>query len=150
MRPNPAAELLTGAQLGPRHPPGPHVLCFHRVHRPGWAPAKPSLAGEGQAGAVPGSAEALAKNSRAVLRKAGGLSCRPAGTQVSASCPGLEMRGRMTSQLPPSQGHGDRIPPRPACSGTTFKEEPRPDVSCPSAPNRLGSHNLEPLSSSPG
>lgn len=54
--------------------------------------------------AKPGPCQAqgrpLAKNSRAILRKAGGLRRRPAGTQVSASCSSLEMAGRMTSQVP--------------------------------------------------
>lgn len=97
--PQPRHRAADRSPAGPLLPAGPHVLCFHHVHRPGWAPAKSSLSGEGQAGAVPGSAEAAAKNIRAVLRKAGGLGRRLAGTQVPASCPGVEMRGRTTSQL---------------------------------------------------
>lgn len=62
-----SAFIMSTALAGP--PPSPHSLVR----------AKP---GPCQAQRRP-----LAKNSRAVLRKAGGLSRRPAGTQVSASCP---------------------------------------------------------------
>lgn len=79
VRPNPAAELLTRAQLGPCRPPGPHVLCFHHVHRPGWAPAKPSLAGEGQAGAVPGSAEALGQEQQSCSQESWGIKLQASG-----------------------------------------------------------------------
>lgn len=101
--PQPAVGPLTGARLGLRCPPGPHVLCFHHVPGPGWAPAKPSLAGEGQARAVPGSVEALGQEQQSRPQESWGLSRRPAGTQVSASRPSLEMRGTATSQLPPSR-----------------------------------------------
>lgn len=69
-----SAFIMSTALAGP--PPSPHSLVR----------AKP---GPCQAQRRP-----LAKNSRAVLRKAGGLSRRPAGTQVSASCPRAEEEGQ--------------------------------------------------------
>lgn len=66
-------QPLTGASPGPCCPPGPHVLCFLHVHRPGWAPAKPSLAGEGQAGAVPGSVEALGQEQQSRSQESWGI-----------------------------------------------------------------------------
>lgn len=97
----------TGAPRGEPQPAGgplpswaPCFLCFYHGHRPGWALAKPSLAGEGQARAVPGSAEALGQEQQSRPQESWGLSYRPAGTQVSASCASLEMRGTATSLLP--------------------------------------------------
>lgn len=77
--PNLASEPLTRAPLGPCCPPQPHVLCFHHVHRPGWAPAKPSLAGEGQAGAVPGSVEALGQEQQSCSQESWGIKPQASG-----------------------------------------------------------------------
>ena len=86
-----SAFIMSTALAGP--PPSPHSLVR----------AKP---GPCQAQWRP-----LAKNSRAVLRKAGGLSRGPAGTQVSASCPRPGEEGQddlraailLGTQHPPSQ-----------------------------------------------
>lgn len=77
--PNPATELLTRAQLGPCCLLRPHVLCFHHVYRPGWAPAKPSLAGEGQAEAVPGSVEALGQEQQSRSQESWGIKPQACG-----------------------------------------------------------------------
>lgn len=99
MSPNPAAEPLTRAQLGPCCPLGPHVLRFHHVHRPGWAPAKPSLAGEGQAGAVPGSVEAFGQEQQSRSQESWGIkpqSCRDSGIRLLPQ-PGDEGQDDLTA-----------------------------------------------------
>lgn len=96
--PNPATKPLTRAQLGPCFLPGPHVLCFHHVHRPGWAPAKPSLAGEGQAGAVPGSVEALGQEQQSCSQESWGIkpqACGDSGIHLLPQ-PGDERRDNLT------------------------------------------------------
>lgn len=95
--PNPAVKPLTGA---PAARPGSMFCAFFMSN----ALAGPLPSPHSLVRAKPGPCQAqwrpLAKNSRAVLRKARGLSHKPEGTQVSTSCPSLEKRGRMTSQQP--------------------------------------------------
>lgn len=97
--PNPATEPLTRAELGPCCPPGIHVLCFFHVQRPGWAPAKPSLTGEGQARAVPGSVEALGQEQQSRSQESWGIkpqACGDSGVRLLPQ-PGVEGQDDFTA-----------------------------------------------------
>ena len=132
MSPKSSAEPPIGAQLGPCLPPGPHVLHFHHVHRPGWAPAKPSLTGEGQAGAVPGSAEALGQEQQSRSQESWGIKLRASGDSgIRLLSPAWRGGAGQPQSCHPL---GDTTPPEPAHPGTTFEEEPGPPNSGPSCP----------------
>ena len=112
--------IMSTALAGP--PPSPHS----RVR------AKP---GPCQAQRRP-----LAKNSRAVLRKAGGLSRGPAGTQVSASCPrpgeegqddlraatllGTQHHPSQRTREPPSKRSQDHLTPVPLAPFINLASQP--------------------------
>lgn len=89
---------------------------FCHVRHPSWAPAKPLLAGEGQAAAVPGLAEALGQEQPSRSQESWGIKPRASGDSGIRLLPQLGDEGH--GDLPAAKAVNARGPARAAHPGT--------------------------------